>query len=244
MRESVFLARHNVRNSRQLLHMTAALPLFMLACGSSPPPSGGAKYVTADWTSEPPRSGGAIVNLGVTQGSLLFVAILGNGTFDTASVSDDHQNDYVEITGGSSGGTVAGKYFFAINRAFDTINLALMWPPTLTNVVVLTAEYTGISAAAPLDTAATSFGNGSAIDCGAIATTNANDSILLLAFGAPGTFSGASGYLTEPFPLNPNSTRPVTLQLQVVHSTDRYSVSLTDSVSGPWLCLMAAFRNQ
>jgi hypothetical protein len=196
-------------------------------------------------TSKNPASGNPISATYASAQSAgdLNVVIVGwnDSTSTVTSITDTSGNSYVAAVGPVSiSGTATQRIYYAANikaaaaganTVTVTYSASVVWPD------VRIIEYSGISTSSPFDVGVSASGTGTAINSGAVTTTNANDLLVASDYVANVTSAADPTYVQRFL-----SAGGETVEDKTVTATGAYSAAATQNASGWWLMQLAAFR--
>jgi len=169
------------------------------------------------------------------------IAMCDSYNLNNPVASDSGSNSYTtdkDINNGPAENTIASAHIgtTSTTNTCTSGGSSPYWAPII-------AEYSGVLASSPLDTTSSATGSGTAITCGTLTTTNANDLLIVtvqLVGGA--TFSSpSSGFTIESQATQPGYTASMMMD-SVVSSTGSYSPSVTSNTSSSWVCIAAAYK--
>ena len=169
-------------------------------------------------------------------GNLIVVQVTWDNT-SAATITDSRGNAYAAATSRTTWNTNwSAQTFYAKNIAAGTNTVTATFSTAITSFgIVQIHEYAGIDKLNPLDGARATAGSGTAMNSGAIATTNAND----LLFGA-GASVGNMGAIGAGYTQRLNTAGNKTIDRNVT-TVGSYTATATHG-GGAWVMRIVAFR--
>jgi hypothetical protein len=225
---------------RRVLALTVATTVGLLALANS-----------ASATGDPPalvQLNDSIVSSGATVRSALdsptasgnlIVAYVVWDNAGTVSVSDSQGNAYRTAGGRTrwdAGGGYSAQLFYAEDvKGGATTVRARFGRSTTAFGILYVQEYSGVARTAALDGARAAKGVGTAMDSGAVTTTNAHDLLVGAGASVGAVTSGGPGYTVR------STAYGNLVEDRVVTSSGSYSATATHT-GGNWVMQVAAFK--
>jgi glucose/arabinose dehydrogenase len=226
---------HNARTAAVTvmlgLLLSLSLPVFQAQAAATPTfVQTKAKQVTSGTTNAL-----AFTNAN-TAGNLIVVYVIWSNT-DPVSLSDSRANSYTSAVGRTTWGTNwSSQVFYARNIAAGSNTVRATFATAISSfAVIYIHEYSGVDKASPVDVTRSAIGTGSAMNSGAVTTTDAADLLFVGAASANTVTAGDSAYTTR-------STRfGNRTQDRNVIATGSFSATATQNGTA-WVMQLVAFK--